>query len=140
MRQQAVVQRLLRAEPFAEHRQLQRLRVADGPGQPGQRVPTERDAQLHLWNREPSVAAADAEVAGGGEDDGAADGEAVHGRDRDLVKVLQRRRCPAADARLVPQLQLVVRAGLAPLARVRPGGERGARTGQDHDTRIEVVR
>jgi hypothetical protein len=140
VRRQPVLVRPLRGEALAEHRQLERARVADRPRQAGQRVPAQRDAQLDLRDREPGVPRGDAQVAARREHRAAAHREAVHRRDRHLVEVLDRVRRPAANARFVPQLQLVIRAGLAPFARVGAGGEARPLAGEDHDARLEVVR
>jgi len=83
-----------------------------------QRVPAERQAEFYFWNREPRRFAGNAQVAAGSEDQGAADGEALDGGDRNLVEALDRRGGAAADARVVPDLKLVARPRIAPLAGV----------------------
>ena len=139
MADEAVLERLLPGDALAEDGQFQRPLVADSAGESREGVPAQRNAQLHLRDGEPCAGSGDAEIAARGEHSATADGVAVDGSDGDLVEVLDGRRGPAADAGLVAQLQLVIGARSAPLARVCARRERGARTCEDDGPRLKIV-
>src|ERR1700694_1723151 len=134
------IERLAGVEPLADDSELEGAGVTKLSGKARQGMPAQRDTQLDLRNGEPCSFSGDTKVAASGDDGAAADSEAVHGGDADLIEAIDGIRGAAADSRRVTQLELVVRPGAAPLAGVSAGGKAGAFAGEDNDTGIKVGR
>ncbi len=123
--------RLGRRERPARQHQLLRQRRADLAHQARDPRPCQRDAQLDLGDREHGVVGGDAQVAGGGEHDPAADAAAVHTDDGHGAHVGDRLgHDPAEVADLAHRH---VRVGVGEVVEVEAGAERPPGAGHPDD-------